>query len=189
MPSMRHRHQPVKLTVQEPHLGADVFRGKAPRPHADQVILEPAFRAILEGVAQLNAHSGSHAQLATRSNIYGVDDRVDLSKQGLRIFAKRRHSPLKVMPIVLRVLFQHATRLAVDLRHAGCHIESGVIVGRRTTDDRHARHSVRQKSTERERMRTTARPTERREPVYAEMVEHARNIRRVIADGPAGLWV
>jgi len=141
---MRHRNQPVALTVPEPHVDADVFRSKAPRAHTDQVILEPAFCAILEGVAELNGHPGPHAQIATRINVNGVEDRVDQSQKGLRIFAKRRHRLLNVMPIVLRVLFQHAARVAVYLRHAGCDIESGVIVGRRATDDRHALDSVRQ---------------------------------------------
>ena len=186
---MRHRHQPVQLTVQKPHLRANISQGKAPRAHGDQVILEPALGAILERVAELGDHPRLQAHGAICRNVHGVEDRVDVCKKGPRIFAEGRNGLLNVNPIILRLLFQHAPRLAVHLRHAGRDIERGVIVGRRTTDDRHARHSVRQKSTERERMRTTARPTERREPVYAEMVEHARNIRRVIAHGSTGLRI
>ena len=68
-------------------------------------------------------------------------------------------------------------------------VEARIVVGRRTAENRHARHPVGQKSAKSQCMRCASRPTKYRASIDAQMVEHLLDVAGMIADGATWVWV
>lgn len=186
---MGKRHQPVQLAMPQPHLATHVFGREAPRADRDQVVFDPALAAILKGVAQLIDHPNPQACFEARRNVDWIEGFVYEVEKRRGTLEKGLNSLFDLPPVFLGILLQHRVRFEIHLRHAGGNVEARIVIWRRATEHRHPRRPVGQEGPKCESMRTTSRPTECRESIDAQMVEHPLNIRGVIPDRSAWLWV